>query len=155
MAVVLSDLLQEEQVTLELAAQTRDDALREIIATMHGAAKVTDARKFLDEVLEREATHSTFVGKGIALPHARTDLVAEIILGSGRSHEGVAFGDAGERAHLIFVIAVPKRRVNDYLVCVGGLARVTNEEKTREALMSATTAAEFDEIIRAASLLLE
>ena len=33
-------------------------------------------------------------------------------------------GLAGERVHLLFVIAVPRRLVNDYLVCVGALARV-------------------------------
>ena len=55
----------------------------------------------------------------------------------------------------IFVIAVPRRMVNDYLVCVGGLARVVNHPKTREALMSSEDAADFIEIIRAAALLLE
>jgi PTS system fructose-specific IIC component len=155
MAVVLSDLLREEQVTLELQAQTRDEALREIIATMLGPMKVGDAGEFLREVLAREATHSTFMQNGIALPHARTNLVPEIILGSGRSRVGIPFGSAEERAHLIFVLGVPKRRETDYLVCVGALARVTNEARTREALMNASTAAEFNELIRAASLLLE
>ena len=54
MATVLSDVLTEEQVTLELQAGTRDEALRKIIATMRGDEKVPDAAKFLSEVLARE-----------------------------------------------------------------------------------------------------
>ncbi len=45
----------------------------------------------------------------------------EIIFAVGRSEEGVVFGAEGERVHLLFVIAVPQRMVNDYLVCVGAL----------------------------------
>ena len=155
MAAVLSDVLTEEHVTLALQAETRDEALREIIATMGGETKLADPVKFFGEVREREEAHSTYMGNGVAFPHARTDLVNEIIFGAGRSDDGVAFGDEGERVHLLFVIAVPRRMVNDYLVCVGALARVVNDPETRAALRNCATATEFVELIRAASLLLE
>ncbi len=155
MATVLSDVLTEEHITLALHAGTRDEALREIIATMRGENKLADPEKFFSEVRAREEAHSTYMGNGVALPHARTDLVQQIIFAVGRSEEGVVFGAEGERAHLLFVIAVPRRMVNDYLVCVGALARVVNDEKTRVALRNCATASEFIELIRAASLLLE
>ena len=155
MATVLSDVLTEEHVTLALRAGTRDEALREIIATMRGETKLADPEKFLGEVLAREEAHSTYMENGVAFPHARTDLVDEIIFGAGRSDAGVVFGPEGERVHLLFVIAVPQRLVNDYLVCVGALARVVNDAQTRAALRDCATASEFIELIRAASLLLE
>ena len=154
MAVVLSDLLHESQVILALADRTREGAVREIIATMSTPAPVRDREKFIAEVLAREETHSTFMGNGVAFPHARTDCVEEIVLGIGRSAEGVAFGENGELAQLIFVIGVPKRMVTDYLVCVGALARLTKDEETRRALMDAESAAALIEILRAGSLLL-
>ena len=40
MATVLSDVLTEDHVTLALRARTRDEALREIIATMCGETKL-------------------------------------------------------------------------------------------------------------------
>ena len=106
-------------------------------------------------MLAREDAHSTYMENGVAFPHARTDLVEQIIFGAGRSDEGLVFGAAGERVHLLFVIAVPRRLVNDYLVCVGALARVVNDAPTRAALRNCATAPEFIELIRAASLLLE
>jgi len=155
MATVLPDVLTEEHVTLALQAGSRDEALREIIATMSGAAKLADPEKFLGKVLAREEEHSTYMGNGVAFPHARTDVVQQIIFGAGRSQDGVLFSAEGERVHLLFVIAVPRRMVNDYLVCVGALARVVNEAETRAALRNCATKAEFIELIRAASLLLE
>jgi mannitol/fructose-specific phosphotransferase system IIA component (Ntr-type) len=44
--------------------------------------------------------------------------------------------------------------VTDYLTCVGALARLSSDEKTRAALDEAETPAEFVEILRAGSLLL-
>lgn len=152
MAVVLSDVLNAAQVTLELQAKSRDDALREIIGTMQKQMRLAEPEKFIGEVLAREQVHSTYMGSGIAFPHARTNAVQAIILGAGRSREGIVFGGKKERAHLLFVIAVPRRMVNDYLVCVGALARVMSDAANREALMQAPTPEEFIELIRAASL---
>jgi mannitol/fructose-specific phosphotransferase system IIA component (Ntr-type) len=47
------------------------------------------------------------------------------------------------RARLIFVIAVPERLVNDYLICVGTLARLVKDDATRSALLHAQTPREF------------
>ena len=117
--------------------------------------RLHEPEKFIGQVLAREESMSTLVGNGVAFPHARTDLVSEIVLGIGRSATGVEYGKDGARAQLIFLLAVPIRMVTNYLVCVGALARLTKEEKTRVALINAATAAEFVEILREAWLLLE
>ena len=155
MAVVLADVLDEGAVTLELQARTCEEALREIIGTMRCDGTMEGPVKLLGEVLARERVHSTFMGRGVAFPHARTNLVNQICLGIGRSREGVPFGSNGELAHLIFVIAVPQRLITDYLTCVGALARLASDEKTRAALEVASTPNEFVDLLRAGSLLLE
>ncbi len=140
---------------LELRADNRDAAVREIVGVMARGEHVRAPEKFVTQVLAREAATSTFVGHGVAFPHARTDLVSEIMLGIGRSAAGVEYGNDGERAHLIFLLGVPIRMVTNYLVCVGALARITKEEKTRAALMNAATTNDFVETLREAWLLLE
>ena len=155
MAVVLADVLDERSVTLELQARECEEALREIIATMRCEGRVENPARLFDEVLARERVHSTFTGRGVAFPHARTNLVDQICLGIGRSAHGVSFGPEGELAHLIFVIAVPQRMVTDYLTCVGALARLSSDERTRAALDQAHTPADFIDVLRRGSLLLE
>jgi mannitol/fructose-specific phosphotransferase system IIA component (Ntr-type) len=73
-------------------------------------------------------------------------------LGIGRSKAGIPFGYSSELVHLIFLVGVPQRMVTDYLVCVGGLARVVRDKARREALMAATSDEEFVELMRAGSL---
>ena len=59
-------------------------------------------------------------------------------------------GRAGKRgrARLIFVIGVPQRLVNDYLVCVGALARLLKDDIVRNRLLNADTPEQFIEILR-------
>jgi mannitol/fructose-specific phosphotransferase system IIA component (Ntr-type) len=83
------------------------------------------------------------VENGVVFPHARTDLVDEIVIGVGRSRAGIPFGENQQRAHLIFVIGVPERLLSDYLVCVGTLARMVKNEMIRSRLLNAETSREF------------
>jgi mannitol/fructose-specific phosphotransferase system IIA component (Ntr-type) len=150
MALALAEILDERNVVLELAAPTRDEALREIISAMN----VPNPDAFLREVIAREELNTTLMPNGVAFPHARTDLVQRIVLGIGRSANGVEFGPDA-RAQLIFVVGVPRRMVTDYLVCVGAIARLVRNSETRTALLASATAAELIELMRAGSMLLE
>jgi mannitol/fructose-specific phosphotransferase system IIA component (Ntr-type) len=155
MAVVLADILDEKQIVLELRARMREEALGEIVGLLKGNGKIQDAEKFLGAVIEREHENSTVAEHGVAFPHARTDLVDEIVLGIGRSTKGVHFGESDKLIHLIFVIAVPRQMIQDYLVCVGALARLTKDKTIRDQLVKAQTATEFIEQLRTASLQLD
>jgi mannitol/fructose-specific phosphotransferase system IIA component (Ntr-type) len=53
------------------------------------------------------------------------------------------------RARLIFVIGVPERLVNDYLICVGTLVRLVRDDAIRSALLRAQTPREFVDTLTA------
>src|ERR1700681_1809728 len=138
MAIALADLLDEKNVALQLRARKQANALREIIQLLAANGKIDHPEKFLGAVLAREQANPSAVEHSVAFPHARTDLVDQIVLGIGRSRAGVPFGK-GQRARLIFVIGVPERLINDYLICVGTLARLVKDDVTRAALLYAKT----------------
>ena len=143
MAITLPDLLDENQVILRLHSRKVPNALREIIGLLAQNGKIENPEAFFERVLAREQAHPSVVENGAAFPHARMDLVDEIVVGIGRSHAGIRFDPNGERAHLIFVIGVPERLVNDYLICVGTLVRLVRDNTIRLALLHAQTAREF------------
>ena len=143
MAIALPDLLDEKQVILRLRSRKSANALREIVQLLAENGRSDQPEKFLEQVLAREQAHPSVVEQGVVFPHARTDLVDEIILGVGRSRAGIPFGENGMRAHLVFVIGVPQQLVNDYLICVGTLARLVKDDAVRSALLRAETRREF------------
>jgi mannitol/fructose-specific phosphotransferase system IIA component (Ntr-type) len=150
MAIALADLLDERQVILRLRSRKLPNALREIIQVLAQSRKIDDAEGFFERVLAREREHPSVVENGVAFPHARTDLVDEIIIGIGRSRAGIPIGANQQRARLIFVIGVPERLANDYLICVGTLARLVKDEPTRSRLLHAEAPREFIEALTSA-----
>src|SRR2546423_14306656 len=148
MPIALADLFDEKQVVLRLRSRKPANAIREIVhmlASDDGRSKIANPQAFLNQVLARERTHPSVVENAVAFPHARTDLVDEIVVGIGRSRAGIPFGENQQRAHLIFVIGVPERLLSDYLICVGTLARLVKDQAIRSRLLNAGTAREFIE----------
>jgi mannitol/fructose-specific phosphotransferase system IIA component (Ntr-type) len=143
MAIALADLLDEKQVILRLRSRKPANAIREIVRLLAENGKIDQSERFLEQVLARERAHPSVVEHGVVFPHARTDLVDQIVPGIGRSRAGVPFGENGARARLIFVIGVPERLVNDYLICVGTLARLVKDDAIRSRLLHAETPREF------------
>jgi mannitol/fructose-specific phosphotransferase system IIA component (Ntr-type) len=155
MPIALADLLTEQQVILRLRSRKPANAIREIVDVL--ASDITDRKiakpeAFLEKVFAREQAHPSVVEDGIVFPHARTDLVDEIVIGVGRSRAGIPFGENQQRAHLIFIIGVPERLLSDYLVCVGTLARQVKDETIRSRLLNAETPREFIEALTAETL---
>jgi mannitol/fructose-specific phosphotransferase system IIA component (Ntr-type) len=149
MAITLIDLLDEKQVILGLRSRKVRNALREIIELLAQNGKIGNPKAFFEKVLAREDAHPSVVENGVAFPHARTDLVDEIVVGIGRSRAGIPFGHNGVRARLVFAIGVPERLVNDYLICVGTLVRLVKDDTIRSALLHAQTPREFIEALTA------
>ena len=152
MAIALSELLDEKQVILPLRSRKLQNALREIIQVLAQNGKIDDAETFLEEVLAREQARPSVVENGVAFPHARTDLVNEIVIGIGRSRAGIPIGADQQRARLIFVIGVPERLLNDYLICVGMLVRLVKNDAIRSRLLQAETPREFIDALTAETL---
>jgi mannitol/fructose-specific phosphotransferase system IIA component (Ntr-type) len=155
MPIALADLLHEQQVILRLRSRKPPNAIREIVdvlASDISGRKIVKPEAFLKQVFTREQTHPSVVENGVAFPHARTDLVDEIVIGIGRSRAGIPFGENQQRAHLVFVIGVPERLLSDYLVCFGTLARLVKDETIRSRLLTAETPREFIDALTAENL---
>src|SRR5262245_56761678 len=149
MPIALTDLLHEQQVVLRLRSRKAANAIREIVQLLAHTGRVPNTKALLEQVLAREQTHPSAVENGVAFPHARTDLVDEIVVGVGRSRAGIPFGQNQQRAHLIFVIGVPERLLSDYLICVGTLARLVKDKAIRSRLLHAETPCEFVDTLSA------
>src|SRR5947208_3745265 len=128
MAIALADIHDERQIALKLKSRRQANALREIIGLFEKTGSLLQSTDFLAQALARERVNATLAENSVAFPHARTELVDQIALAVGRSRAGIPWNDKGERARLIFVVAVPQRLVNDYLLLVGKLAPITHNE---------------------------
>jgi mannitol/fructose-specific phosphotransferase system IIA component (Ntr-type) len=139
-SVVLSELLSPATIALDLKSADRDAVLSELVTQIPQLAARPDARQTLLRALrEREQLHSTGIGDGIALPHARNALVGlvdEAIVVFGRHNGGIPY-DAIDSvpARLFFLLVAPT--VTQHLAILARLSRLLRDPKLRQNLLTA------------------
>jgi len=144
-AVILHQLLSPGCIQLELTSTTREAVLEELVAHIPQLAARPEARhKLLQALLEREHLHSTGIGDGIALPHARealADVVDEPVLVFGRHAGGIAYNAVdGKPVRLFFLLLAPS--ITQHLAMLARISRLLRNEALRKALLAAATPAE-------------
>jgi len=138
----LRDYLDESRILLDLSATEKDAAIEEVAARLRTDARVSDWERFLADVFERERLGTTALGRGVAVPHARTESVSGFVAAVGRSAAGVAFGAPdGEPVRLILVMGVPKAQVQAYLRLLAHLTLVLKRPGVVADLVAAPDAA--------------
>ena len=66
----LSDYLEPDFVLLDLRTSGIEDTLGAVVDRLGDASGIDDRGAVLQALVEREASHSTSLGNGVALPHA-------------------------------------------------------------------------------------
>ena len=135
----LESLLRPTHFVSELRFKKKAQVLDELAAAL-ATAGVTRSPDLLAELLrEREALGSTGVGKGIAVPHARSTLVGERAVVVARSQKGIEFEAVdGGPVHLLFlVVAPPMERDPIYLKVLADVVRAVRLSRTRQKLSDA------------------
>jgi mannitol/fructose-specific phosphotransferase system IIA component (Ntr-type) len=137
--LVLSALLSTETVLLNLAGTKRDEVLEELVAQLPELAHRPEARQtLLNALREREQLHSTGIGAGIALPHARNALagiVDRAVIVFGRHAKGISYGAVdGIPARLFFMLVAPT--VQQHLAILARISRLLRDVKLRDDLLA-------------------
>jgi mannitol/fructose-specific phosphotransferase system IIA component (Ntr-type) len=147
----LSELLAPAAIQLHLAGRHRDEVLAELVHQIPEISGQPGARQTLLLALQdREQLHSTGIGDGVALPHARNALVGLVdkpILVFGRHESGIPYGAIdGAPARLFFLLVATT--VTEHLSMLARLSRLLRDAKLRKALLAATTAEDVRSLLR-------
>lgn len=136
-------VLEPSQIRLSGTARTKEDAIAEAAAILVAAGAVTG--EYLDFMLQREETVSTYMGNFLAIPHG-TNEGKDTILGSALSF--VRYDDAldwgGEEVRFVVGIAGKEGGHMDILTKI---AIVFSDDDEVAKLLAAATPDEILEIL--------
>jgi mannitol/fructose-specific phosphotransferase system IIA component (Ntr-type) len=125
-------------VVPELGVATAEEAIAALHARLSATSgAVKNAPQLLADLLERFRLASVGIAPDVALPHARTDAVDRMVLAVGRSSRGIPFDATHAQVRLIFLIALPREQITEYLQFVAALSRLLKKEGVRAALLAA------------------
>jgi len=124
----------------ELRNKRKFSVLEEMVAHLAEQKVTRQAGSVLEVLRQREALGSTGVGKGIAIPHGRSTMVAERAVLLARSTRGIEFDAAdGNPVHLCFlIVAPPTERDPVYLQLLAEIVKSVRLARTRQRLLEAS-----------------
>ena len=139
----LVEILPIENVKVPLEGKTKDEIITELVDIISFSNPLIDKNLVLKSVIDREKTMSTGIGKGIAIPHAKSKGVNEIATALGIAPDGIDF-DAldSQPVYLFFLIAAPEGPAGPHLHCLSKISRLLNHDGYREKLLNSSSAKE-------------
>lgn len=134
--------IEPTSILFGLDARTPQDAVDALVATL-GDIEAGRRKQLSGLVLAREEEASTFIGNGTALPHARTSLVGRLTVAAAVTENPVPWDESGNKAGLIFLMAVPKTAIEEYLLTIRTLTHALRVPGAVDRLRSAKDAEGF------------
>jgi len=147
MSMKLTNYVRPECFIHDLAAKTREEALREMVRVIAEKGIIKDQATALERLLERERIQSTAVGSGIAIPHCFTDEIADLVIVVARAPGGIAFDSFdGRPTHVVFLLMGNRQEHGLHLKALARIARLIKSTAFIERVVAAGS---VDTMVRA------
>ena len=145
----ISDILEEKLVVSNLTGKTKDEIINMMIDLISQSPKVLDKEKVRGAIFEREKIMSTGVGNGFAIPHGKTDAVADIVAAFGVTEQPIDYQSLDEKpVRLVFLLVGKDNLVGPHIKLLSRISRLMNKENFRTKLLGTKTPQEIIEIFR-------
>jgi len=129
-----------------LKADSKREVVEKLVGMLqeHGLLNKEAHAAAVDAVMEREASMSTGMQHGVAMPHARTDAVDKITLAVGLSRTGIDFDSLDKEPSKIFVLILsPESTESPHIQVLANISALLNNEEMRENLLACNSQEEI------------
>ncbi len=143
--MTVNELLDAKSVKIPLSAPSKEEAIRLLVDSLAEGGSVSDKAAYLEAVLQREATGSTGIGFGVAIPHGKSPGVAKAGIAFAKLDQPLEWASLdGKPVQAVFMIAVPQEAAgNEHLKILIAISRKLIDEEFRSKLLAV---ANYDEL---------
>lgn len=147
--VKITDYMSEDLISLNLKSKTKAEVLIELSKLMEKSPNIEEGDDVVYTALvDREKIGSTGIGKGVAIPHAKTEGAKGLTIAFGISRDKIDFNSMDrEDVNIFFVFASPNKDSQVYLKVLARISRLIREESFREGLLNCKSAREVIDYI--------
>jgi mannitol/fructose-specific phosphotransferase system IIA component (Ntr-type) len=134
----LTDLLTERLISADLKADGKLAVLDELAHLIGRVHEDVNPELVARALLDRERIMSTAVGHGVAIPHAKTSAVDQIVGCLGLHRAGIDFdAEDGSRTHIFFTLLAPEDSSGENLKVLARISRLCQDQAFRKTLREA------------------
>ena len=144
----ITDILKKEFIIDNLVSADKASVLEELSFFLKNKGLVSDKENLLNALMEREKLGSTGIGENVAIPHAKSSEIDQIITIFGRSIKGVEFDSLDKKpVHFIYLVLAPAKSSGQHLKVLARISRLLKNKLLRETIMNASEANQIYSII--------
>ena len=138
----LTDYLEPDLVLTGLEADGVESAIDAMVRAVHDAGRIDDPDRVRRAVLQRESSHTTSLGNGVALPHATVSGLDRARVLVAIAPDGVSFGPDGgdEPERLFFMLLSPLEEAGTHIKLLARIVRLVRRRDFVDALLAADSA---------------
>lgn len=144
---MLKEVLSEEVVAPGLSARTMEEVIHALLDMLCATGKVRDREEALRSVLANERKTSTGMQHGIAIPHAKTDTVDELVAAVAVTREGVDVRALDGKPARIFIMTLsPRDQTGPHVRFLSEFGRLLKSKSMRNRVLAAGSKAALLEV---------
>ncbi len=141
-------IFSRDLIVLNYYALDKKSCLEEMVEFLYKNDVILSADNFFKAIMEREKLMTTGIGRKVAIPHARSPIVKEIHIAVYVLDNELEFNSVdGEDVKVIFMIAVPEAKKDEYMKVLSGISNFLRVDENREKLFNAKTKDEIFETL--------
>ena len=104
----------------------------------------------LESLLDREKQMTTYLGKGVCLPHARVPLTRGYMIAIGRCPQGLEYEGQSDYQDIRYVfMLLASENTRNYLNSLAAIARVFQDKTNMERMDAADSLVDFRKVVKA------
>lgn len=143
----LYHMISDKIVNLNLNAESKKEVITSLVKLLKRDGRIRYKKGFLADVMDREASMSTNMGGGIAIPHAKSDFVDQSSIAFARLTKPIDWNGEGD-VDLVFLLAINETKNNvSHLETIAKLATLLVDEDFKSKLYTIKNSKELVELM--------
>lgn len=146
----LASLLTPDQVILDMHAEDHLPAIEELVDHLVKTQKLSEElrEEVVASLRDREEQVSTGIGYGVAIPHAFSEKLENVVTMFGRSKAGIDFEALDNSpVHFVILFVVPQKDYHLHLQTLAAIAKMFTNCEIRRQLAAAECRSEILNIL--------
>ncbi len=138
--------LTADTILLDLHSETKAEIIAEMLDALIAAGRVASDKRadVLAALMAREAKMSTGMEHGIAIPHAKTEAVEELVACVAVTREPIDIESVDGHPARIFIMTLsPKEASGPHVRFLSEIGKLLRHRANRQAVLDARTRAEL------------
>jgi PTS system nitrogen regulatory IIA component len=145
---MLKESLKEDLVLVDFDGTSKEEVIDKLLDLLASSGKVKDREQARQDVKANEAAMSTGMQHGIAIPHAKTDAVDELLSAVLITRNSVDYQSMDGKPARIFIMTLsPKDDTGPHLRFLAEIGKILKKRRLRKRILAAGSNSELYRIL--------